>query len=118
MKISALGVEEQRVNVIIDFEDAREAWQELGDGYRVEVRVVVWEGDDVLQVPTSSLFRQGEAWAVYAVEDDVATIREVEVGQRTGFEAEIVSGLTEGQRVIAYPSDQIAEGTSVVERGN
>ena len=116
MKISALGVEEQRVNVIIDFEDVREAWQSLGDGYRVEVRVVIWEGDDVLHVPTSSLFRRGEAWAVYAVDAGVATLREVEIGQRTGFEAEILSGLTEGERVIAYPSDQVTDGTAVVER--
>ena len=64
MKISALGVEEQRVNVIVDFEDPREAWQALGDGFRVEVRIVTWEEDDVLSVPTSSLFRHEDGWAV------------------------------------------------------
>lgn len=116
MKVSALGVEEQRVNVIIDFEDVQEAWQALGDGYRVEVAVVIWESDDVLQVPTSSLFRQGEAWAVYAVEGGVATVREVEVGQRTGLAAEILSGLSENEQVIAYPSDQVSDGTQVVAR--
>ena len=116
MKISALGVEEQRVNVIIDFEDVREAWKALGDGYRVEVRVVIWEDSDVLRVPTSSLFREGDAWAVYRVEAGLAALREVTVGQRNGFEAEILSGVNEGDHVIAYPSDQVTDGAAVVQR--
>ena len=116
-KISALGVEEQRVNVIIDFEDVREAWEALGDGYRVEVRVVIWESDDVLKVPTSSLFRAGDAWAVFAVNEGLASLREVTVGQRNSFEAEILDGLQTGDRVIAYPSDEIVNAVAVVERG-
>lgn len=116
-KISALGVEEQRVNVVIDFDDPREAWEELGDGYRVEVRVVVWESDAVLKAPSSSLFRNGEAWAVYVVDDQArALLREVEIGQRNAREVQILAGLLEGDRVIAYPGDQIASGVEVVAR--
>ena len=116
-KISALGVEEQRVNVVIDFDDPREAWEELGDGYRVEVRVVVWESDAVLKAPSSSLFRHGEAWAVYVVDDQArALLREVEIGQRNAREVQILAGLLAGDRVIAYPGDQIASGVEVVAR--
>ena len=115
-KISALGVEEQRVNVVIDVEDVREAWAALGDGYRVEVRVVIWEADDVLKVPTSSLFRDGDAWAVYAVTLSTAALTHVEIGQRNGLEAQIVSGLSVDDQVIAYPSDAIADGVEVVAR--
>ena len=115
-KVSALGVEEQRVNVIIDFEDVREAWEALGDGYRVEVRVVIWESDDVLKVPTSSLFRTGDAWAVFAVDQGLASLRAVTVGQRNSLEAEILDGLQAEDRVIAYPSDQIVDGVAVAER--
>ena len=115
-KISALGVEEQRVNVVIDFEDVREAWEALGDGYRVEVRVVTWDEGDVLKVPTSSLFRDGDVWAVYAVTLNTATLTQVEIGQRNGLEAQIVSGLSAGDQVIAYPSDAIADGVEVVAR--
>lgn len=116
-KISALGVEEQRVNVIVDFEDVREAWEALGDGYRVEIRVVIWEEDDVLKIPSSSLFRHGEKWAVYRVDDlSLATLQEVEVGQRNAREAQVLKGLTEGDQVIAYPNDQIEAGVEVTPR--
>ena len=115
-KISALGVEEQRVNVVIDFEDASGAWEALGDGYRVEVRAVIWEEDDVLKVPTSSLFRDGDDWAVYAVTLGTAALTHVEIGQRNGLEAQVVSGLSAGDQVIAYPSDAIADGADVVAR--
>ena len=116
-KISALGVEEQRVNVIVDFEDVREAWEALGDGYRVEIRVVIWEEDDVLKIPSSSLFRHGEKWAVYRVDElSLATLEEVEVGQRNAREAQVLKGLTEGDQVIAYPNDQIESGVEVTPR--
>ncbi len=115
-KISALGVEEQRVNVVIDFEDPREAWEALGDGYRVEVRVVVWERDEVLKVPTSSLFRAGDDWAVFAVEDGKAVLRPLEIGRRNGLEAEVLSGLEEGIEVIVHPSDAVADGVAVMAR--
>ena len=111
-KISALGVEEQRVNAIIDFDDT----PALGDGYRVEVRIVVAERTDVLKVPASSLFRAGTEWAVYKVEDGRARRQVVEVGQQNGLEAEIVKGLEAGDEVVVYPSDAIADGVKVTAR--
>jgi len=116
MKISALGVEEQRVNVIVDFEDPEEAWAALGDGYRVEVRVVIWEGQDVLQVPTSSLFRKGEKWAVFAVDSGRARVRTIELGQRNGLSAQVLSGLEEGDTVVVHPSDSLEDGARIARR--
>jgi HlyD family secretion protein len=115
-KISALGVEEQRVNVIVDFDEPREKWQSIGDGYRVELRIIVWQKDDVLKVPTSSLFRHEGKWAVYRVDGDVAVRQPVEIGQRSGLEAEVIGGLEAGQRIIVYPSDAIADGIKVQAR--
>jgi HlyD family secretion protein len=113
MKLSALGVEEQRVNVVIAFDDPHEAWKRLGDGYRVEVRVIVWQGRDVLKVPTSSLFRRGESWAVFTAEAGRARLRAVEIGQRNGAEAHVLKGLDEGQFVIVHPSDAVTDGARV-----
>lgn len=111
-KISALGVEEQRVNVVIDFVDPGAA-SALGDGYRVEVRIVTWEGDDVLQVPLSTLFRRGGDWAVYVVEDGRAVIRTVTLGHRGNSSVEVVDGLVEGQVLVAYPPDSLTDGARV-----
>jgi HlyD family secretion protein len=116
MKISALGVEEQRVNIVVDFDDPREAWESLGDEYRVEVRVVIWESDDVLKVPTSSLFRHDAGWAVFAVNGGDAELREVEIGHRTGLYGEVISGLDAGDLVIAHPPETVVEGVSVEQR--
>ena len=116
MKISALGVEEQRVNVIVDFEDPGEAWAALGDGYRVEVRIVVWRADDVLKVPTSSLVRRGEDWAVFALDAGRARLRKVEIGRRNGLEAQILSGLQQGQPVVMHPSDALEDGSRIEPR--
>jgi HlyD family secretion protein len=116
MKVSALGVEEQRVNVLVDFEDPAEAWKALGDGYRVEVRIVVWESPDAVRVPTTSLFRKGDGWAVFAVEGGRARIRPVVVGRRNGLEAEVVSGVAPADRVIVHPGDRIVDGSRVAER--
>ena len=115
-KISALGVEEQRVNVLIDLEEPRENWRRLGDGYRVEVRIIVWEGAAVLKVPTSSLFRHGAGWAVYRVENGKAVRQTVETGQQNGLEAEIKSGLQEGQTIVVFPGDDVEDGVSVQRR--
>jgi HlyD family secretion protein len=115
-KISALGVEEQRVNVILDFVDPVEAWAALGDGYRVEVRIVLWESPDVLKVPTGALFREAEQWAVYVAAGGRATRTIVKLGQQTGREAEITSGMTEGTRVILYPGDTLTDGVRIEER--
>jgi len=117
-KLSALGVEEQRVNVIIDFVDREEAARYLGDAYRVEIRIVTWETDHAVKVPTGSLFRTGEDWSVFAVADGLAELRIVEIGQRNGLEAEVLSGLAEGDRVVMHPSDQVADGVAVIERGS
>ncbi len=115
-KISALGVEEQRVNVIVDFDEPREKWQSIGDGYRVELRIIVWQKDDVLKVPTSSLFRHEGTWAVYRLDGDLAVRQPVEIGQRSGLEAEVTAGLEAGQRIIVYPSDAITDGIKIRSR--
>jgi HlyD family secretion protein len=115
MKISALGVEEQRVNVIADF-DLPEDVGVLGDEYRVEVRVVIDERADVLKVPTSSLFRDDGAWAVFVSDGGRASLRRVEIGARNGLEAEVLSGLSEGDTVVIHPSEQIADGVRVSRR--
>jgi HlyD family secretion protein len=116
LKISALGVEEQRVNVIIEFEDPRKAWEALGDGYRVEVRVVTWQGSGVVKVPGSALFRQGNGWAVFLVRDRRAELRSVEVGHRGELEAEIRSGLAPADTVIVHPPEDLEPGAKVKQR--
>jgi HlyD family secretion protein len=112
-KISALGVEEQRVNVIVEVDAARDAWTRLGDQYRVEVRVVIWSSPDVLRVPVSALVRQGDAWSVFAVERGRAKARPVSIGARNDRFAELRSGLAEGATVIAFPGDRISDGIVV-----
>jgi HlyD family secretion protein len=114
-KLSALGVEEQRVNVIIDFADP-EASRQLGDGYRVEVRIVTWETDNALKIPTSSLFKTGDDWSVFTVVDGHAALRRVEIGQRNSLEAEVLSGLQESDKVIVHPSDEVEDGVEVAVR--
>jgi HlyD family secretion protein len=116
MKVSALGVEEQRVNVVIDFADPVAAWKRLGDGYRVEVRVVIWQADDILKVPTSALFRRGEEWAAFAMDGGRARLRTLTLGQRNGLEAEVRAGLAAGDAVILHPSDSLTEGSRVRSR--
>lgn len=118
MKISALGVEEQRVNVVVDFVDPPEARPGLADGFRVELRVVLWEGEEVLQVPTGSLFRESDDWAVFAVEDSRVVLRQVEIGRQGGLVAEVMEGLEEGDQVILHPGDSIVEGLRVKERSS
>ena len=115
-KISALGVEEQRVNVVIDLTDPRQEWEALGDGYRVEVRVVLWEGEDLLEVPMSSVFRVADGWAVWQAVDGRARLARVELGARNGLEAELLDGLAAGDAVILHPSEAIAEGVRVEPR--
>ncbi len=115
-KYSALGIEEQRVNVLLDITEPRDKWEALGDGYRVEAFVVVDETNDVLSVPVASLFRQNENWSLYKVVDGKATLTVVEVGLRNELLAEIKSGLSEGDVVITHPSNTIADGTSVKAR--
>jgi HlyD family secretion protein len=112
-KISALGVEEQRVWVISDLVSPPETWRFLGDGYRVEASFILWQGLDVLQVPASALFRHDGAWAIFAVENGHARRRRVEIGHRNGLSAEIISGLQPGARLITHPDDRIEDGVRV-----
>lgn len=109
-KISALGIEEQRVNVIADF---IEPDAPLGDGYRVEARIVIWEANEALKVPLSALFRSGQSWNVFVVENGLAKRREVETGHRTDFEVEVLNGLRDDESVIAHPSNLVADGVRV-----
>ncbi len=115
-KISSLGVEEQRVLVIIDITSAGGASLQLGDGYRLEASFGLWEGTNVLQVPASSLFRWQTGWAVFVFEKGRARKRDVNVGHRTGLSAEILSGLTAGETVISYMDNSIEDGTRVRSR--
>lgn len=111
-KVSALGIEEQRVPVILDLADSPQA-EQLGDGFRVVARITVWEGKGRVAVPISALFRQGGAWAVYAVANGRAELRLVELGRRNAAFSEVTSGLAAGDVVVIHPSDQMADGLSV-----
>jgi len=116
-KISTLGVEEQRVNVIVDLIDPPDDRQALGDGFRVEARIIVAEATDVLKVPTSALFRVDESWAVFSVVDGIALQRTVQLGLQNGLEAEVLGGLTAGDVVVVHPGDDVQHGSAVQQRG-
>ena len=115
-KVSALGVEEQRTNVIVDIVSPQEQWSALGDGYRVDARIVVYQAEEVLKVPTSALFREGHRWAVYVNSDGAARKRVITVSRRNGLEAAVASGLNPGEQVILFPSDAISDGIPVMSR--
>jgi len=113
-KVSALGVEEQRVNVILDLVDPGGEDVVLGDAYRVDVRIVVWEAAEALHVPTAALFRDaGGEWAVYVIDDGQARLARVDIGQQNGRDAEVVGGLAEGAEIIVHPPDSIGDGSRV-----
>ncbi len=116
-KVSALGIDEQRVNVVIDITEPRRHWERLGHGYRVEPRIVLWESRDVLKVPLAALFRQDQQWAVFVAQDRRAVLRPVEIGHENGLEAEVVSGLEAGERVVLRPGDRVSPGVRLQERG-
>ena len=109
-KVSALGIEEQRVNVVGDPVDSL---RPLGDGYRVEARIVIWSASDVLKIPASSLFRSGDAWHVFIDRQGRAHEVAIELGHRNQHEAEILSGLANGTVVLRYPGNQISEGVRI-----
>jgi HlyD family secretion protein len=115
-KTSALGVEEQRVNVIISLEEPLERRRALGDEFRVETEVTLWEGEDVVTVPESALFRSGEGWAVYLAEEGRVRLQPVEVGERSGLRAQVLEGLEPGQRIITHPGESVREGVAYTER--
>jgi HlyD family secretion protein len=116
LKVSALGIEEQRVRVTIDFVDPAEAWSQLGHDYRVVVHVATWSAADALAVPVSALFRRGDEWAVFAVQDGRVQIAPVRIGHRNSRVAEVLSGLSPGALVVVHPSDRIFEGIRVAQR--
>lgn len=115
-KVSALGVEEQRVNVILDLLSPPDLWSALGDGYRVEAEIVVFAAADVLSVPISALVRQEEHWAVYVVREGRAQVRRIELGPRNPSAALVQQGLAAGETVVLYPGDQIRDGVRVTSR--
>lgn len=115
-KVSALGVEEQRVNTIVRLTDARIGQVRLGSGFRVEARIVVWEDKDTVIVPSSALFREQGDWAVFVVTDGRARRRTVKIGRNNGTQAQVLEGLKKGETVILFPASDIADGTRVERR--
>ncbi len=112
-KISALGVEEQRVYVVADFVDPVEKRPTLGDSYRVEARVVVWERDDALQAPAGALFQRAGGWRLFVIAGGRVQVRTVEVGRSNGVQSEILGGVREGEQVVMYPGDKVRDGARV-----
>ena len=117
-KVSALGVEEQRVNVVLDFDEPRGAWARLGHGYRVIVRIVTWSAPDVLQVPASALFRAGNDWAVFVADAGRARRVAIKLGAMNPDSAAVVAGLQAGDKVVLHPGDKVTEGARIVERAD
>jgi HlyD family secretion protein len=112
-KLSALGVDEQRVNVILTLTDPRPLWLALGDGYRVQARVPLWKANAVMKVPLGALFRHGDGWAVFRLDGETARLANVEIGHRGETEAEIRSGLSLGSRVAVHPGDRVKDGARI-----
>jgi HlyD family secretion protein len=108
-KVSALGIEEQRVNIIGKLDES----SVLGDGYRIEGRIVIWSQPNVLRIPISALFRTGEAWTVFTVNQGRAVLQTVRIGHRNDSEAEILEGISEGRTVVRYPNDNLKDGSRV-----
>jgi len=117
LKVSALGIEEQRVRVTVDLVDPPEVWSRLGHDYRVVVHVTTWSADDVLTVPVGALFRKGDDWAVFVVRDGRARVAPIKIGHRNNRAAEVLSGLAAGDEVVLHPSDRVSEATPVAARG-
>lgn len=115
-KVSALGIEEQRVNVVLDIVAENNNDHALGHGYKVDVRVVLWEAAEALKVPITALFRDGDRWAVFVETAGRARQRHVDVGHMTATEAEVLAGLADSDRIVVYPGEGVGEGTRIVER--
>ncbi|MBK7300333.1 MAG: HlyD family efflux transporter periplasmic adaptor subunit [Moraxellaceae bacterium] len=115
-KYSALGVEEQRVNVLVKFSDSADKYQKLGQGFRVEAHIIVWQDDHALVVPSGSLFRVNNKWAVFKIHKGIAQLTSVNVGYNNGTQAQILSGLKTGEQVVLYPTPQLVDGVNVVQR--
>jgi HlyD family secretion protein len=117
-KVSALGVEEQRVNVVIDLTSPPQEWQDLGDAFRVDARIVVERRSDAVTVPVSALFRHDHGWAVFVVHEGRARLRAIEIASRGGLQAAVERGLEPGETVIVYPGDAVSDGVRVKPRAN
>jgi HlyD family secretion protein len=115
-KVSALGVEEQRVNAVIRFTDPQELRRKLGHGFRVEAQIIIWQKEDALLVPSSALFRDGKQWSVFVVDSGTATIRTIEIGKNNGITAQVLKGLEEGEQVVLYPAAELTDGVKVSQR--
>ena len=115
-KVSALGIEEQRVDVVFDLITPPDQRPELGDGFSVFLRAVEWESDDVLTLPLSAIFRQGDGWAVFVADGGKARLRRIEIGRRNASFAELLTGLEAGNKVILHPAEEIADGTEITTR--
>ena len=112
-KVSALGVEEQRVNVVLDFSEPLDKVQTIGDGFRVEAHIVVFRQENAVKAPVGALFRQGAGWAAFVIDAERARLRTVKVARRNNLEAMIEGGLEPGDRVVVYPSDALKDGSRV-----
>ena len=113
---SALGVDEQRVNVVVALVDPRARWQALGDGYRAETRLVLWRGDDVIKAPQGAVFRHGDGWAIYRIDRGRAVLAPVQLGHRGETEVEILAGISPGSAVAVHPGDRVHSGARVDAR--
>lgn len=112
-RVSALGVDEQRVPVHVIITSPREQWASLGDAFRVEARIILWEGEEVLQVPSSALIREDEEWGLFVINDGRALFRPVSIGRRSGLWTEITGGIQPGETIITHPGDRVETGVSV-----
>lgn len=117
LKVSALGVEEQRVNVVIDFIEPREAWARLGHGFRATVRIAIWSARDTVLVPVSALFRSGNDWHVFRISAGAARDVPVRIGRMNADFAQVLGGLAPNDRVILHPGDKVADGVKVATAG-
>ncbi len=113
-RVSALGIEEQRVTVILRLTGSTGDWQALGHGFRVIARIVLWREEGVLTIPVGALFRDGPDWATYVIRDGRAVLQRIALGERNEDHAQVLDGLVEGEQVILHPSDQVSAGVSVV----
>ena len=112
-KVSVLGIEEQRVNIIGELDESSNV---LGDGYRIDGRIVIWSAPNVLKVPITSLFRTGDTWTVFLVHESHAVLRQVQIGHRNENEAEVLSGFEEGDLGVRYPNDSLRDGTRITSQ--
>jgi HlyD family secretion protein len=112
-KVSALGVEEQRVNVVADLLTPTEQRLSIGDNFRVEAKIIIWEAADALKVPAGALFRQEDKWATFVIVDGRAQLRHVRAGRSSGVEIQVLEGLKPGERVIIYPGSRVRSGERV-----